>query len=95
MVAKLAGSMSFSPTDPRVGDELLIAVTSAGQHPYPRLTGTEPPTFVRSRPGQKGLVWEWTVRLTWKGDQEYVFYVDSTIPCLTKSVDVNGALRPR
>lgn len=84
--------MSFSPTEPRVGNELLIAVTSAGPHPYPRLTGTEPPTFVRNRPGQQGYVWEWTVRLTWWGEQEYVFYVDSTVRCLSGTIQVGKAI---
>ena len=40
---------SFAPTNPRVGTELLIAVTSATYHSFPRLTGTESPTFYRDR----------------------------------------------
>jgi len=73
--------ITYSPEEPRVGNELLIAVTSARPHPYGRLAGTERTQFVRERPGQKGIVWEWTVQPSYPGDHQYTFYVDSTIPC--------------
>jgi hypothetical protein len=73
--------ITFSPEAPRIGNELLIAVTSARPHPYGRLAGTEPTQFVRERPGQRGYVWEWTVQPSYPGQHEYTFYVDSTVPC--------------
>lgn len=84
--------ISFSPISPRAGDELLIAVSSAHPHPYGRLAGTERTTFVRDRLGQLGRVWEWTVDLTYPGDQTYIFYVDSTIPCVEASIRVGRGL---
>jgi len=84
--------ISFSPEEPRAGNELLIAVTSSRPHPYPRLAGTERTQFVRERPGQRGYVWEWTVQLTYPGDQEYTFYVDSTIPCQRTQIRVRTPL---
>ena len=73
--------ITFSPEDPRIGNEFLIAVTSSHPHPYGRLAGTEPTRFVRERPGQRGYVWEWTVQPSYPGLHEYTFYVDSTVPC--------------
>ena len=84
--------MTFSPADPRVNNEMLVAVTSSRPHPYGRLAGTEKTTFVRERPGQSGYVWEWTVALTWAGRHEYTFYVDSTIPCKKIEVTVRAQL---
>ena len=82
--------ISFAPEEPRVGIELLIAVTSAHPHPYSRLYGTESTTFSRERPGQLGTVWEYTVYPTLVGKHEYTFYVDGTIPCVSASVRVSG-----
>lgn len=78
--------VTFVPEDPRTNSELLIAVTSRYENKYPRLAGTEKASFVRMRPGQLGYVWEWTIQTTWPGQHQYVFYVDSTIPC--KKIDV-------
>ena len=61
--------ITFSPAEPRVNNEMLIAVTSSRPHPYGRLAGTEKTTFVRERPGQLGYVWEWTVALSYPGKQ--------------------------
>ena len=87
--------ITFSPADPRVSNEMLVAVTSSRPHPYGRLAGTEKTTFVRERPGQLGYVWEWTIALTWPGRHEYTFYVDSTIPCKTIEITVRQALATR
>jgi len=84
--------ITFAPENPRVGTELVIVVTSSRPHPYGRLAGTEQTTFVRERPGQRGLVWEWTVNLSNAGTHEYTFYVDSTIPCKKVSIQVRSAL---
>jgi len=84
--------ITFAPENPRVGTELVIVVTSSRPHPYGRLAGTERTTFVRERPGQRGLVWEWTVNLSNAGTHEYTFYVDSTIPCKKVSIQVRLAL---
>jgi hypothetical protein len=84
--------ITYSPETPRVGNELLIAVSSAHPHPYGRLAGTERTQFVRDRMGQLGYVWEWTVNPTYPGDQEYTFYVDSTISCKKISLKVSNAL---
>jgi hypothetical protein len=84
--------ITFAPDEPRVGDELLIAVTSARPHPYGRLAGTEPTHFVRERPGQRGYVWEWTIQPSYPGQHEYTFYVDSTIPCQKIQLTVQGQL---
>jgi len=85
--------LTYVPEQPRVGSELLIAATSARLHPYPRLAGTERTTSqAQQRPGQLGYVWEWTIQLTYPGRQEYVFYVDSTIPCTRITIDVQNAL---
>ena len=84
--------MTFVPGDPRAGTELLIAVSSSRRHAYPKLTGTEKTTFVLERQGQLGYVWEWTVQLTYPGDQEYTFYVDSTMPCKALTLRVRSAL---
>ena len=78
--------VTFVPEDPRTNNEMLVAVTSRYENKYPRLAGTEKATFVRVRPGQLGYVWEWTIQTTWPGQHEYVFYVDSTMPC--KKVNV-------
>ena len=71
---------------------MLIAVTSSRPHPYGRLAGTEKTKFVRERPGQLGYVWEWTVVLSYPGQHEYTFYVDSTIPCKKIQITVRQAL---
>jgi hypothetical protein len=84
--------ITFAPEAPRVGDELLIAVTSARPHPYGRLAGTENTQFVRERPGQRGYVWEWTIHPTYPGQHEYTFYVDSTIPCQKVQLTVRESL---
>jgi hypothetical protein len=84
--------ITYSPDQPRSGNELLVAVTSSRPHPYGRLAGTEKTTFVRERPGQKGYVWEWTVQLTYAGKQDYTFYVDSTIPCKKLELEVRESL---
>jgi hypothetical protein len=84
--------ITFSPADPRVNNELLVAVSSSRPHPYGRLAGTEKTNFVRERPGQLGTVWEWTIALTWPGKHAYTFYVDSTIPCKTIEIDVRNQL---
>lgn len=87
--------ITFSPEIPRVGNEVLIAVTSTRPHPYGRLAGTERTTFVRERPGQKGYVWEWTIMLSYPGQHEYTFYVDSTIPCKKLQLTVRQGLATR
>lgn len=87
--------ITYAPANPRVGTELLIAVTSSRPHAYGRLAGTERTTFLRERPGQLGTVYEWTVNLSSHGDHEYTFYVDSTIPCKKKSIEVKRALNVR
>jgi hypothetical protein len=87
--------ISYSPESPRVGNEFLIAVTSAHPHPYGRLAGTEKTNFVRERRGQRGLVWEWTVQPTYPGQHEYTFYVDSTIPCQKIQIRVLQSLATR
>jgi hypothetical protein len=87
--------ISFSPEQPRVGNELLIVVTSAHPHPYGRLTGTEPTRFMRERPGQRGYVWEWTVQPSYPGQHEYTFYVDSTVPCQKAPIRVMQSLATR
>ena len=84
--------MTYMPEEPRIGNELLIAVTSSGPHPYGRLVGTERTQFVRERPGQKGIVWEWTIQPSYPGDHQYTFYVDSTIPCQKIQLKVSEAL---
>ena len=83
---------SFAPSNPRIGSELLIAVTSATRHGFPRLTGTESPSFYRARTGQLGYVWEWTLSPSWAGSHKFTFYVDSTMECANASVRVQQPL---
>jgi len=87
--------ITYSPEAPRIGNELLIAVTSARPHPYGRLAGTEPTQFVRERPGQRGYVWEWTVQPSYPDQHEYTFFVDSTIPCQKIHIRVMQSLSTR
>lgn len=87
--------ITYSPETPRIGNELLIAVTSAHPHPYGRLAGTERTTFVRERAGQRGYVWEWTVQPSYPGQHEYIFYVDSTVPCQQIQLRVLQSLATR
>jgi len=84
--------VTFSPETPRIGNELLIAVTSAHPHPYGRLAGTETTRFVRERMGQRGYVWEWTIEPTYPGTHDYTFFVDSTIPCQKVQLHVAESL---
>ena len=84
--------ISYAPDEPRVGTELLIAVSSSRSHPYHRLAGTERTNFVRERQGQLGYVLEYTVDLTYPGEHSYTFYVDSTIPCKRIQIAVREAL---
>lgn len=84
-------NVTYSPSEPRVGNEVLIAVTSSRPHAYGRLAGSERPTFVRERPGQLGVVYEYTLSPTQPGRQEYTYYVDSTIPCKSISFRVRPA----
>jgi hypothetical protein len=84
--------ITFAPEAPRVGDELLVAVTSSHAHPYGRLAGTEMTQFTRERPGQRGYVWEWIIRPTYPGQHEYTFYVDSTVPCQKIQLTVRESL---
>jgi hypothetical protein len=87
--------ITFAPAEPRVNNEVLIAVSSSGPHPYGRLAGTERTTFVRERQGQLGIVWEWTVMLSYPGRHQYTFYVDSTVPCKSIEITVGQALSTR
>ena len=87
--------ITYSPEMPRVGNDLLIAVTSSRPHPYGRLAGTERVQFSRERPGQRGYVWEWLVQPTYPGQHTYTFYVDSTIPCQTVQFAVRDQLSTR
>jgi len=84
--------ITFAPETPRVGNELLVVVSSSRPHPYGRLAGTEPTQFQRGRTGQLGLVWEWIVRPTYPGKHAYTFYVDSTLPCKAIEFTVKSAL---
>jgi hypothetical protein len=84
--------VTFAPEQPRVANEVLIAVSSSKPHPYGRLAGTERTQFVRERPGQLGYVWEWTIMLSYPGQHEYTFYVDSTIPCKKVQLSVMESL---
>ena len=47
--------ITFSPENPRAGNDVLIAVSSHGPHPYGRLAGTERVTFSRQAAGAVGL----------------------------------------
>jgi hypothetical protein len=87
--------ITFAPAEPRVNNEVLIAVSSSRPHPYGRLAGTEKTTFVRERHGQLGIVWEWTVALSYPGTHQYTFYVDSTVPCKSIEITVRQALSTR
>jgi hypothetical protein len=84
--------ISYAPEVPRVGNELVIVVTSASLHPHGRLLGTEGTTLVGERDGRRGKVWEWTVAPTYKGKHRYTFYADSTIPCGSISIEVRAAV---
>lgn len=84
--------ITYAPAGPRVGNELLIAVSSSRPHPYHRLAGTERTNFQRDRQGQLGYVLEYTVDLTYPGEHSYTFYVDSTIPCKQIQITVRQAL---
>jgi hypothetical protein len=84
--------ITYAPSEPRANNELLIAVTSSRPHPYGRLAGTEKTTFIRERAGQLGYVWEWTVALSYPGQHQYTFYVDSTIPCKSIEIAVRQSL---
>lgn len=83
--------MTFAPGAPVLGNELLIAVTSAKTHQYVRLTGLLNPTFLREREGQRGWVWEWTTTLSFPGRHDFTFYVDSTVVCTANYVVVSPA----
>lgn len=84
--------ITAAPEKPRTNVDVLIAVSSSRPYRYPRLAGTERTTFVQSRAGQLGYVYEWTVTPTQVGKHEYVFYIDSTIPCGKITLDVRGPL---
>lgn len=81
--------MTFAPAAPVVGNDLLIAVTSAKEHQYVRLTGVSNPKLLRERQGQHGWVWEWTTQVKFPGRHDFTFYIDSTIPCTANHVIVN------
>jgi hypothetical protein len=87
--------ITFIPTSPKVGDEVLIAATSAKLHVFTQLFGTEKTTKVReeARPGQRGWVWTWTVTPTIPGPHQYIFYIDDTVPCQSIAFSVGSAFQ--
>ncbi len=84
--------ISYAPEFPRVGNELVIVVTSASPHPHGRLLGTERTSLVGERDGRLGKVLEWTVAPAYQGRHRYTFYADATIPCGSISFEVRAAL---
>ncbi|MCC6177051.1 MAG: hypothetical protein IT305_17215 [Chloroflexi bacterium] len=87
--------MTYVPETPRVGNDLIVAISSARPHPYGRLMGTERAEKLGDRPGQLGWVQEWKIVPSYPGDHEYTFYVDSTIPCKKIQLKVEKALATR
>src|SRR5439155_3642441 len=79
--------LSFAPTDPKVGDTVVVAATSARQHVAVNLFGSEKATLTTATPrqGQLGWVWEWSIVPSLVGPQVYTVYVDATRPCATVS----------
>lgn len=87
-------AMAFAPADPRVDEELLVAVTSAQRHRGVWLAGTEKAVFQHEYEGQQGWVWTWTTTPSYPGPHRFRFFVDSTLQCAEGWVDVGPSLRP-
>lgn len=66
--------MDFVPPTPVVGDEVLITVTSAGEHGYVQLTGLLPIEKVGQGAGGPGRYWQWKKKIEKAGLYAFEFY---------------------
>jgi hypothetical protein len=81
-------AITFAPSAPAVGEELLISVTSSRQH-----TGVWLYTPDRARPyrtyeGGRGWVWDWRLTPSKTGEREVAFFVESTTLCASTTLVV-------
>lgn len=86
--------ITFAPADPRVDEEMLVAVTSAQRHRGVWLAGTEKASFLEEYEGQRGWVWTWSTTPTFPGPHRYRFFIDSTLQCAEGWVEVGTSMRP-
>ena len=80
--------ISFAPPDAVVGQEMLIAVTSARPHTGLYMTGTERVTTSAETVGQLGHVWLWSVTPRLPGPHRFQFFIDFTKFCAEATIDV-------
>jgi hypothetical protein len=80
--------ISFAPPDAVVGQEMLIAVTSAQPHTGLYMTGTERVTTSAETVGQLGHVWLWSVTPRLPGPHRFQFFIDFTKFCAEATINV-------
>lgn len=66
--------MLFLPESPQVGQEVIITVTSAKEHPYFLLGGSEPFTQVGPGRGGPGFFWQWKKKVDAAGVSRFTFF---------------------
>jgi hypothetical protein len=86
-------SISFAPSAPAVGEELLIAVTSSRQHSGVWLYAPDRPRQYRTYEGGLGWVWDWRVTPSRTGERQVAFFVESTTLCVSTTLSVGPANR--
>lgn len=83
--------ISFAPAAPVVGQEMLIAVSSATGHGGLYMSGTEKLTTATETVGQLGRVWLWSLTPRLAGPHRFQLFVDFTKFCTEASVEVGPA----
>jgi hypothetical protein len=80
--------LTFAPPNPTVGQEMIVAVTSATTHRGVYLAASERATAVQETEGQLGRVWLWSLTPQLAGPHQFQFFVDFTILCVQATVSV-------
>jgi len=82
--------MSFNPSNPTVGQQVFISVTSAKALTDIGLSGSFDPSFAGQQTGGKGYIWSWSVTPTNPGRFDYDFTVDHGASICTSNFALVG-----
>jgi hypothetical protein len=84
--------MTFSPSNPSVGQQVFVNVTSGQASTNIRLDGPFSPQFQGVKTGGKGWIWTWTFTASAPGRADYNFRINGgTSTCSTNNLQVSGA----
>ncbi|MCL4544323.1 MAG: hypothetical protein M1118_06960 [Chloroflexi bacterium] len=83
-------AMSFNPTTPAVGQQVLITVTSARGLVNVGLTGPFNPQYIGVQQAGSRYVWTWIVTPASSGSFSYNFTVNGSSICTSNTMQVGG-----